>query len=144
MKVYTYIHLRNSLTLDNRICYILTIYVNMLRSLQIKHDNCPLYGNRVHSCFTIFLICCVVVCCNFIIWIYTAIWFGKREKGYEEQCHCLTYMLSGLHEIWQPQPWPIHLMIPQQLNQSTVWENRCSSAKRVAGLCDKAYKSLNF
>ena len=25
---------------------------------------------------------------------------GKRDKAYKEQSHCLTYTLTGLHEIW--------------------------------------------
>ena len=30
----------------------------------------------------------------------SVVWPGKRDMAYKEQSHCLTYTLTGLHEIW--------------------------------------------
>ena len=42
------------------------------------------------------------VCHNFEIWIHSVVRLDKRDKAYKAQAHCLTYALSGLHEMFHP------------------------------------------
>ena len=51
--------------------------------------------------FAIFLVS-ERVCHNFKIWIHSVMQLDKRDKAYEAQAHCLTYTLTGLHEMFPP------------------------------------------
>ena len=44
------------------------------------------------------------MCHDFEIWIHSVVQLDKRDKGYKAQAHCLTYALTGLHEVFHPQP----------------------------------------
>ena len=42
------------------------------------------------------LVHCSVVVCDYVLP------FDKRDKAYKAQAHCLTYVLTGLHEMFHP------------------------------------------
>ena len=63
------------------------------------------------------LVHCSVVVCDYVlpfflylkerivileIWIHSVVWLDERDKTYKAQAHCLTYVLTGMHEMFQP------------------------------------------
>ena len=65
-------------------------------------------------CENVTLVNCSVVVCNYVspfflylkkchnfeIWIHSVMQLDKRDKAYKAQAHCLTYVLTGLHEMF--------------------------------------------
>ena len=94
---------------------------------------CPLFSGSLRLCFTTFLVS-YRVCRHFKIWIHSVVWLRKRDKSYKAQAHCLTYMFTGLHEMYYPWRLPFDLMIPYWWQRSAVWENSCLYITRAEQL----------
>ena len=66
-------------------------------------------------CENVTLVLCSAVVCNYvspfflylkecvIISIHSVMQLDKRDKAYKAQAHCLTYTLTGQHEMFHPQ-----------------------------------------
>ena len=107
-----YVHLSNGLIQNFEICYTFRV------------GKCSGYCGFVCENVTVH---CSVVVCNYVlpyflclkecveiykVWIHSVVRLDKRDKAYKAQAHCLTYMFTGLHEVYYPQWLPFHLMGP--------------------------------
>ena len=61
--------------------------------------HCSLVVSNYVSSFVLYLKESVVI---FKIWNHSVVQLDKRDKAYKAQAHCLTYMFTGLHEIYHP------------------------------------------
>ena len=67
-----------------------------------------------------------------------AVWQCKTI--YKAQSHCLMHTFTGMHEMYHPWQWPLHLMISLQWKWSAMW-NSCFSITRAVKLL---YKVCNL
>ena len=140
-----YVHLSNGLIWSFEIRYTFRIWICSGRCAFILWEchTCPLFRGGLQLRFAIFLY--LKVCRNFEIWIHSIVRLDKRDKAYKAQAHCLTYTLTGLHEMFPPSTVTLSPVGPIAVKiKFSTWENSCLSITRVDGLLDKVYNSLKL